>query len=146
MDKAPDFGSGDCRFESCHGRSFLTEADIDKLLRSLQRSSQSQCLASNSWLIMVMEMVVALKTSSPALCLHCHDVQILHPSSNHIYYVNRENLRLFKMLKIKFWLYLVPAYSNHNLYLLINSSPIWDKEDKYQSFCIAKSWSMDCIL
>ena len=22
MDKAPDFGSGDCRFESCHGRSF----------------------------------------------------------------------------------------------------------------------------
>ena len=21
MDKAPDFGSGDCRFESCHGRS-----------------------------------------------------------------------------------------------------------------------------
>ena len=20
MDKAPDFGSGDCRFESCHGR------------------------------------------------------------------------------------------------------------------------------
>ena len=27
MDKAPDFGSGDCRFESCHGRkpfSFLS--------------------------------------------------------------------------------------------------------------------------
>ena len=23
MDKAPDFGSGDCRFESCHDRSFL---------------------------------------------------------------------------------------------------------------------------
>ena len=23
MDKAPDFGSGDCRFESCHGRSHL---------------------------------------------------------------------------------------------------------------------------
>ena len=23
MDKAPDFGSGDCRFESCHGRVFL---------------------------------------------------------------------------------------------------------------------------
>ena len=23
MDKAPDFGSGDCRFESCHGRYFL---------------------------------------------------------------------------------------------------------------------------
>ena len=23
MDKAPDFGSGDCRFESCHGRFFL---------------------------------------------------------------------------------------------------------------------------
>ena len=22
MDKAPDFGSGDCRFESCHARSF----------------------------------------------------------------------------------------------------------------------------
>ena len=22
MDKAPDFGSGDCRFESCHGRTF----------------------------------------------------------------------------------------------------------------------------
>ena len=34
--------------------------------------------------------------------LTLHDVQILHPSSNHIYYVNRENLRLFKMLKIKF--------------------------------------------
>ena len=24
MDKAPDFGSGDCRFESCHGRYFLS--------------------------------------------------------------------------------------------------------------------------
>ena len=23
MDKAPDFGSGDCRFESCHGRNFI---------------------------------------------------------------------------------------------------------------------------
>ena len=22
MDKAPDFGSGDCRFESCHGRKY----------------------------------------------------------------------------------------------------------------------------
>ena len=24
MDKAPDFGSGDCRFESCHGRVLLS--------------------------------------------------------------------------------------------------------------------------
>ncbi len=23
MDKAPDFGSGDCRFESCHARYFF---------------------------------------------------------------------------------------------------------------------------
>ena len=23
MDKAPDFGSGDCRIESCHARNFL---------------------------------------------------------------------------------------------------------------------------
>ena len=23
MDKAPDFGSGDCRFESCHGRKYF---------------------------------------------------------------------------------------------------------------------------
>ena len=23
MDKAPDFESGDCRFESCHGRSII---------------------------------------------------------------------------------------------------------------------------
>ena len=22
MDKAPDFGPGDCRFESCHGRNY----------------------------------------------------------------------------------------------------------------------------
>ena len=29
MDKAPDFGSGDCRFESCHGRNiFLSFAEI----------------------------------------------------------------------------------------------------------------------
>ena len=25
MDKAPDFGSGDCRFESCHARSFCLQ-------------------------------------------------------------------------------------------------------------------------
>ena len=25
MDKAPDFGSGDCRFESCHGRVFFSK-------------------------------------------------------------------------------------------------------------------------
>ena len=24
MDKAPDFGSGDCRFESCHARTFFS--------------------------------------------------------------------------------------------------------------------------
>ena len=29
MDKAPDFGSGDCRFESCHGR-------INKFLNVIQ--------------------------------------------------------------------------------------------------------------
>ena len=23
MDKAPDFGSGDCRFESCHARNYI---------------------------------------------------------------------------------------------------------------------------
>ena len=28
MDKAPDFGSGDCRFESCHGRLFFSCLDI----------------------------------------------------------------------------------------------------------------------
>ena len=27
MDKAPDFGSGDCRFESCHGRFFFLRLD-----------------------------------------------------------------------------------------------------------------------
>ena len=36
MDKAPDFGSGDCRFESCHGRSksfdmILKETEIGLL-------------------------------------------------------------------------------------------------------------------
>ena len=46
-------------------------------------------------------MVVALNTSSPALCILCYDVYLLSPSSNHIFYVNRKNLRLFKMLKIK---------------------------------------------
>ena len=28
MDKAPDFGSGDCRFESCHGRLKNFEPDF----------------------------------------------------------------------------------------------------------------------
>ncbi len=28
MDKAPDFGSGDCRFESCHARAFLLHVMI----------------------------------------------------------------------------------------------------------------------
>ena len=27
MDKAPDFGSGDCRFESCRGRTFFSCLD-----------------------------------------------------------------------------------------------------------------------
>ena len=32
MDKAPDFGSGDCRFESCHGRviTFWTQFCLDE--------------------------------------------------------------------------------------------------------------------
>ena len=62
------------------------------------------------------------------------------------YYVNQKNLRLFKMSKIAFGLYLVPSCYNHNLDILINSSPIRDKEDKSQSFCIAKSWPMDSIV
>ena len=28
MDKAPDFGSGDCRFESCHGRIFCHDKTL----------------------------------------------------------------------------------------------------------------------
>ena len=28
MDKAPDFGSGDCRFESCHGRFLLPKQQL----------------------------------------------------------------------------------------------------------------------
>ena len=28
MDKAPDFGSGDCRFESCHGRIFCHDMTL----------------------------------------------------------------------------------------------------------------------
>ena len=28
MDKAPDFGSGDCRFESCHDREFFSISDL----------------------------------------------------------------------------------------------------------------------
>ena len=29
MDKAPDFGSGDCRFESCHDRIFYVNVNFD---------------------------------------------------------------------------------------------------------------------
>ena len=31
MDKAPDFGSGDCRFESCHGRIFFRGSVVHTL-------------------------------------------------------------------------------------------------------------------
>ena len=34
MDKAPDFGSGDCRFESCHGRSLFSTDPWEKPLQS----------------------------------------------------------------------------------------------------------------
>ena len=55
MDKAPDFGSGDCRFESCHGRyllsleSFLGASDFSTMIlahccnRPLSCSGQSCC-------------------------------------------------------------------------------------------------------
>ena len=41
MDKAPDFGSGDCRFESCHGRTFYHFQFIMELLASV--TSQRIC-------------------------------------------------------------------------------------------------------
>ena len=41
MDKAPDFGSGDCRFESCHGRTFYHFQFIMELLGSV--TSQRIC-------------------------------------------------------------------------------------------------------
>ena len=34
MDKAPDFGSGDCRFESCHGRSLFSTDPWEEPLQS----------------------------------------------------------------------------------------------------------------
>ena len=37
MDKAPDFGSGDCRFESCHDRIFYTILSINGRLRAQKR-------------------------------------------------------------------------------------------------------------
>ena len=42
MDKAPDFGSGDCRFESCHDRYFLA-LDIPTLC--FNHSVTEQCLS-----------------------------------------------------------------------------------------------------
>ena len=51
MDKAPDFGSGDCRFESCHDRYFLA-LDIPTLgfnhIVTWQCLSQRACLAHKS--------------------------------------------------------------------------------------------------
>ena len=49
MDKAPDFGSGDCRFESCHGRKgapkFLDALKVvSKLLASDQKIERSWML------------------------------------------------------------------------------------------------------
>ena len=37
MDKAPDFGSGDCRFESCHGRKYILFLYYIKLFLSLSK-------------------------------------------------------------------------------------------------------------
>ena len=50
MDKAPDFGSGDCRFESCHGR-FLLQSRLTRKsccgegigLSSRSTAARSQC-------------------------------------------------------------------------------------------------------
>ena len=41
MDKAPDFGSGDCRFESCQGRHFF-----NLRVRQKEKIREVKCLFS----------------------------------------------------------------------------------------------------
>ena len=49
MDKAPDFGSGDCRFESCHGRFLLlVNMIVVKYFSSLQDKKESSVKFSNT--------------------------------------------------------------------------------------------------
>ena len=45
MDKAPDFGSGDCRFESCHGR-FILQSTLKRKLCFGNRNWPWQYLAT----------------------------------------------------------------------------------------------------
>ena len=44
MDKAPDFGSGDCRFESCHGRYLFCLNDSitlsDRIIQTINNKNQ----------------------------------------------------------------------------------------------------------
>ena len=49
MDKAPDFGSGDCRFESCHGRFLLlVNMIVVKYFSSLQDKKESNVKFGNT--------------------------------------------------------------------------------------------------
>ena len=51
MDKAPDFGSGDCRFESCHGRSksFDMILKVVKMMSKWTSSSTCDVTMGRSW-------------------------------------------------------------------------------------------------
>ena len=44
MDKAPDFGSGDCKFESCHGRFYF----VNQAMVSLSNSNQGKRYEQNN--------------------------------------------------------------------------------------------------
>ena len=70
MDKAPDFGSGDCRFESCHGRSLFVFILFQSLtfdifvLPVLSLLNVSQCISHTH--INVVRMYTSSFASSPS--------------------------------------------------------------------------------
>ena len=64
MDKAPDFGSGDCRFESCHGRYFLPFESFQSANAMTRTRYQTQSAYIGSWVTILVIHYIAFELGS----------------------------------------------------------------------------------
>lgn len=70
MDKAPDFGSGDCRFESCHARHFIFGRNITLRKISVFPGANSYCIPGLMESLNLKQMCAPLQNPKK-----CHAVQ-----------------------------------------------------------------------
>ena len=102
MDKAPDFGSGDCRFESCHDRNVLDKKKPKKQTkpkyifgpwgRNYHRTAMSYHSLETSWCLDYWTITVHVINTSWVIFKNVRHTENIKPGASAFWEIKNQNL------------------------------------------------------